>query len=154
MYCHLYFFLLSLYLITSHVFRATAMYFSIFISISPTVSLLSFSCSHFPSHIFVFLLSRIIAFLFFLSIPILSNLSRQFLLTVFPEILYTMLFFISHVLFLNPFIQLFTSFHIFSVPFQLFLASSLSNSSLLPKHFNTLTSHNDGPPTKVFILFI
>lgn len=29
-YCHLYSFLLSLYLITSHVFRATAMYLSIF----------------------------------------------------------------------------------------------------------------------------
>lgn len=46
-----------------------AMCLSIFISTSPTVSLLSFSCSHFPFHIFA-------SSPFFSSSPILSNLSN------------------------------------------------------------------------------
>lgn len=105
-----------------------AMCLSIFISTSSTVSLLLF---HVPIFLPTFLHHRLSSLPLRFFLTFLTYLTRQFLLTVFPEIPYTMLFFISHVLFLmlNPFIQ-FISFHI--LPFRYFQHPTLP---CLPKTF-------------------
>lgn len=69
----------------------------------------------------------------------LSFLTRQFLLTIFPEILYTMLFFIFHALFLmlNPFIQ-FTLFHI--LPFSTLSATLPCSQNILTPRLPIMTA--------------
>lgn len=116
------------------------MYLSIFtLSHRPYLFCLFHVLIFLPTFSPFFFLSHFIAFLFFLSTPILSNLSHSTI--SFNGISSNSLscYFSFPMSFFLCLIYLFSLLHstfFLSVPFQqLFLA---------PKHFNTSTSHNDG----------